>query len=216
VLDNDGTIIKYIGDSVMAAWGAPILEKDHAYKAALAAWQMEEASKIVVLGRALHTRLGICTGEVLAGNLGSPYRFDYTMIGDTTNLASRLEGLNKVVNTSILISDSTHKRLGDRFITRLIGHFALAGKAHGVPIYELICPASESAAAAHKWVGIFAEAIEAIKTGAFEHAKVLFRKTLWERGGEDGPSEFYIKLIAQLEKENALQEWTGVVKLTEK
>jgi adenylate cyclase len=200
----------------MAAWGAPIVEKDHPIKAALAACQMQEASKIVVLGRALRTRLGICTGEVLAGNLGSPYRFDYTMIGDTTNFASRLEGLNKVVKTSILISDSTQKRLGDRFITRLIGHFALAGKAHGLPIHELICPASDSAIAANQWVSIFAEAIEAVKTGAFDQAKVLFRKTLWERGGEDGPSEFYLKQIAQLEKENALQEWTGVVKLTQK
>jgi adenylate cyclase len=216
VLDNDGTIIKYIGDSVMAAWGAPIVEKDHAYKAALAACQMKEASKIVVLGRSLHTRLGICTGEVLAGNLGSPYRFDYTMIGDTTNFASRLEGLNKIVNTGILISDSTRRQLGDKFITRLIGHFALVGKAHGLPIHELICPASDSAVAANQWVSIFDEAIEAIKTGAFDQAKVLFRKTLWERGGEDGPSEFYLKQIAQLEKENALQEWTGVVKLTQK
>jgi len=216
VLDNDGTIIKYIGDSVMAAWGAPIEEKDHAYKAALAAWQMQEASKIVVLGRALHTRLGICTGQVLAGNLGSPYRFDYTLIGDTTNFASRLEGLNKIVNTSILISDSTQRQLRDRFVTRLIGHFALVGKSHGLPIHELICPASDSGAAAHQWVGIYAEAIEAIKTGAFEQAKVLFRKTVWERGGEDGPSEFYLKTIAQLEKENALQEWTGVVKMTQK
>jgi adenylate cyclase len=216
VLENDGTIIKYIGDAVMAAWGAPIEEKDHPYKAALAAWQMKEASKIVVLGRSLTTRVGVCTGSVLAGNLGSPYRFDYTLIGDTTNFASRLEGLNKFVNTSILISDSTQKRLGDRFVTRMVGYFALAGKSHGVPIHELVCPASDPSAGQQQWIGIFGEAIEAIKTGAFEQAKALFRKTVWERGGEDGPSEFYLKKIAQLEKENALQEWTGVVKLLEK
>ena len=217
VLDNDGTIIKYIGDSVMAAWGAPIEEEDHAYKAALAAYQMREASKIVVLGRSLTTRVGVATGPVLAGNLGSPYRFDYTLIGDTTNFASRLEGMNKIVNTSILISDATQKRLGGRFITRLVGHFAPVGKSHGHPIHELLCPASDPAAETHRqWVPLFAEAIEAIKSGAFEQAKGLFRKTVWERGGEDGPSEFYLKKIAQLEKENALQEWTGVVKLTEK
>jgi len=217
VLENDGTIIKYIGDSVMAAWGAPIEEEDHPYKAALAAWQMREASKIVVLGRALTTRVGVASGPVLAGNLGSPYRFDYTLIGDTTNFASRLEGLNKFVNTSILIADATQKRLQDRFVTRLVGHFALVGKSHGLPIHELVCPMSDPSATGHRgWVGIFAEAIEAVKTGAFEQSKVLFRKTVWERGGEDGPSEFYLKKIAQLEKENALQEWTGVVKLTEK
>jgi adenylate cyclase len=217
VLENDGTIIKYIGDSVMAAWGAPVEEKDHPYKAACAALQMREASKIVVLGRALRTRIGVASGPVVAGNLGSPYRFDYTLIGDTTNFASRLESLNKFVNTSILISDSTQKQLGDRFITRLVGHFALAGKSQQLPIHELICTVSEPAAEGHrKWNVIFAEAIDAIKTGAFEQAKGLFRKTIWERGGEDGPSEFYLKKMAQLEKENALQEWTGVVRLSEK
>jgi len=217
VLQNDGTIIKYIGDSVMAAWGAPVDEPDHPYKAALAAWQMREASKVVVLGRTLDTRLGVASGPVLAGNLGSAYRFDYTLIGDTTNIASRLEGLNKFIGTGILISDSTQKRLGDRFVTRMVGHFALVGKAHGQAVHELVCPSSDSRAAEYRqWVAIFAEAIVAVKTGSFEQAKGLFRKTVWERGGEDGPSEFYLKKIAQLEKEQALEEWTGVVKLTEK
>jgi adenylate cyclase len=217
VLDNDGTIIKYIGDAIMAAWGAPLDEKDHPYKAALAAYQMSEASKNVVLGRLLKTRVGVATGPALAGNLGSPYRFDYTLIGDTTNFASRLEGLNKFANTNILISDSTQKAIGDRFVTRLMGHFMLVGKSHGLPVHELICPSSEPAAEGHrKWAALFAEAMEAIKTGQFEQAKVMLRKTVWERGGEDGPSEFYLKKIAELEKEHTLQEWTGVVKLTEK
>jgi adenylate cyclase len=217
VLDNDGTIIKYIGDAIMAAWGAPVEEKDHAYKATLAAYQMSEASKNVVLGRLLKTRVGVATGPALAGNLGSPYRFDYTLIGDTTNFASRLEGLNKFANTNILISDSTQKAIGDRFVTRLMGHFMMVGKSHGLPVHELICPSSEPAAEGHrKWAALFAEAMEAIKTGQFEQAKVMLRKTIWERGGEDGPSEFYLKKIAELEKEHTLQEWTGVVKLTEK
>jgi adenylate cyclase len=178
---------------------------------------MSEASKNVVLGRLLKTRVGVATGPALAGNLGSPYRFDYTLIGDTTNFASRLEGLNKFANTNILISDSTQKAIGDRFVTRLMGHFMLVGKSHGLPVHELICPSSEPAAEGHrKWAALFAEAMEAIKTGQFEQAKVMLRKTVWERGGEDGPSEFYLKKIAELEKEHTLQEWTGVVKLTEK
>ena len=209
--------IVYLDEGSARALGQRInAEKDHPYKASLAAWQMREASKIVVMGHALATRVGVCTGSVLAGNLGSPYRFDYTLIGDTTNFASRLEGLNKFVNTSILISDLTQKRLGNRFITRLVGHFALAGKSHGVPIHELVCPSSDATAAGQQWVGIFVEALDAIKAGSFEQAKVLLRKTVWERGGEDGPSEFYLKKIAQLEKEHTLQEWTGVVKMTEK
>jgi adenylate cyclase len=215
VLENDGTIIKYIGDAVMAAWGAPIDDADHPYKAALAAWQLSEASKIVVMGRALTTRVGVCTGDVVAGNLGSPYRFDYTVIGDSVNFASRLEGLNKFLGTCILISDTTQRRLGDRFITRSLGHFAVAGKAHGTPVHELLCPAANKNGDL-AWLESFKQGLEAIKTGSFEDAKKLLRKAVWERGGEDGPSEFYINKIAELEKANSLQEWTGVVRLSEK
>ena len=140
VLENDGTIIKYIGDAVFACWSAPIVVPDHPAKAAFAAWAMHEASKKVVLGRALTTRVGVCTGEVLAGNLGSPYRFDYTAIGETVNFASRLESLNKVLGTHVLIADTTRQGLGDRFIVRALGNFIVAGKANDVAIHELIAP----------------------------------------------------------------------------
>src|SRR5690349_9106054 len=186
VLDNGGTIIKYIGDSVMAAWGAPIDDPDHPRKAAKAAWELSEASKIVVRGRVLTTRVGVSTGQVLAGNLGSPYRFDYTCIGDTTNLASRLEGMNKMLGTCVLISESTAKRLNDEFVMRLAGYFAVAGKMHGIAVYELLGPAKEGKSD-FAWLPTFNQALEGIKTGAFEEAKALFRKTIWERGGEDGP-----------------------------
>src|ERR1043165_2330513 len=104
VFDNGGTIIKYIGDSVMAAWGVPLEDPKHPHKAVKAALDLSAASKLVVRGRVLTTRVGVSTGQVLAGNLGSPYRFDYTCIGDTTNLASRLEGMNKMVGTDGLLS----------------------------------------------------------------------------------------------------------------
>lgn len=215
VLDNGGTIIKYIGDCVMAAWGAPLEDPDHPKRAVQAAWDLSEASKLIVRGRVLTTRVGVSSGSVLAGNLGSPYRFDYTCIGDTTNLASRLEGMNKMLGTSVLIAESTAKRLDNHFVTRLTGYFAVAGKSHGIAVYEVLGPV-ESAKVGLNWVASFNQALEQVKTGAFEEAKSLFRKTIWERGGEDGPSQFYLKKIAQLEKADQLREWTGIVRLDEK
>jgi adenylate cyclase len=215
VLDNGGTIIKYIGDSVMAAWGAPLEDPEHPKRAARAAWELSEASKLVVRGRVLTTRVGVSTGKVLAGNLGSPYRFDYTCIGDTTNLASRLEGMNKMVGTDVLMSESTAKRLDDQFITRLVGHFAVAGKTHGIAVHELV-GIRKDGEAPPEWLGCFNESLEAIKCGEFEEAKRMLRKTIWQRGGEDGPSQFYLKKMAALEKNDQLREWTGVVRLDEK
>jgi adenylate cyclase len=215
VLDNGGTIIKYIGDSVMAAWGMPLADPEHPRKAVKAAWELSEASKLVVRGRVLTTRVGVSTGNVLAGNLGSPYRFDYTCIGDTTNLASRLEGMNKMLGTTVLISESTAKRLDNEFLTRLTGVFAVAGKTHGIAVYELL-GLTKSTGNDCGWLPTFNQALEGVKAGAFEDAKALFRKTIWERGGEDGPSQFYLKKIAALEKADQLREWTGVVRLDEK
>ena len=199
----------------MAAWGMPLADPDHPKRAVQAAWDLSEASKLIVRGRVLTTRVGVSSGSVLAGNLGSPYRFDYTCIGDTTNLASRLEGMNKMLGTSVLIAESTAKRLDNHFVTRLTGYFAVAGKSHGIAVYEVLGPA-EPSKATPTWLAAFNEAMEAIKTGAFDNAKGLFRKAIWERGGEDGPSQFYLKKMADLEKADKLREWAGVVRLDEK
>jgi adenylate cyclase len=215
ILENQGTIIKYIGDAVMAAWGAPVADADHACNAALAAWQLREASKLVVGGRVLTTRVGLSTGTVAAGNLGSPYRFDYTVVGDTVNLASRLEGLNKMLETSILISEATCHRLDDRFVTRLVGHFAVAGKTHSIPVHELLCPRTNKTGD-FGWISTFDKALRMIKEGDFTAAGGLLRQTVWERGGRNGPSEFYMRKLVELEKCGDLRTWTGVVNLAEK
>ncbi len=215
VLENDGTIIKYIGDAVYACWNAPIADPDHAIKAARAAWAISEASKQVVLGRVLTTRVGVCTGEVVAGNLGSPYRFDYTCIGEPVNFANRLESLNKLLGTGVLIADTTRRAIGDRFVCRALGAFTVVGKTTPVAIHELIAPVEEKPADL-AWLETWDAALQALREGDFAAQQKLLREVVWQRGGADGPSEYYLSLVARLEKEGHLADWTGIVKLTEK
>src|SRR5205085_226889 len=154
ILANKGTIIKYIGDAVFAAWGAPIDEPNHALRAAEAACDLRSLSEMVVQGKTLRTRVGIHSGKVLAGNLGSIYRFDYTMIGDAVNFASRLESLNKYLSTQVLISDAVRKQLSDKFVTHLLGEFRVAGKSQSVVIHELLCR-QQTESGERKWIETF-------------------------------------------------------------
>ncbi|MEY2439732.1 MAG: adenylate cyclase, partial [Verrucomicrobiota bacterium] len=158
ILENKGTIIKYVGDAVMAGWGAPIDEPAHAIRAAEAACDLRCLTELEVRGKKLRTRIGVNSGKVLAGNLGSSFRFDYTMIGDTTNFASRLESLNKYLNTQVLISEAVREQLGDKFITRRLGEFRVAGKTRSVIIHELLCRCAAEAGE-QAWITVFEEGL---------------------------------------------------------
>jgi adenylate cyclase len=215
ILANKGTIIKYIGDAVFAAWGAPIDEPRHAIRAAEAACDLRCLTELQIRGKRLRTRIGIHSGRVLAGNLGSEFRFDYTMIGDAVNFASRLESLNKYLSTQILISDAVRVQLGDQFVTRRLGEFKVAGKTNSVVIHELICRC-EAQNGERKWIDVFEDGLGVFRAGEFARARELMDQTRELRGGADGPSEFYIRKIEKLQGNGAIAEWNGVVELTEK
>ena len=215
ILENKGTIIKYIGDAVFAAWGAPIDEPHHALRAAETACDLRCLSELVVHGQTLRTRIGIHSGKVLAGNLGSSYRFDYTMIGDAVNFASRLEALNKYLHTQVLISDAVRQQLGDGFVTRALGEFRVAGKKQSVVIHELLCRC-DAESGEKSWIEIFEKGLAVFRKGDFEAARDYMERTREKRGGSDGPSEFYLRKIADLEANGHLEDWTGVVELSEK
>ncbi len=215
ILENKGTIIKYIGDAVFAAWGAPIDEPQHAMRAAETACDLRCLSELVVHGKTLRTRVGIHSGRVLAGNLGSSYRFDYTMIGDAVNFASRLESLNKYLSTQVLISDAVRQQLGDGFITRQLGEFRVAGKTNSVIIHELLCRC-DAESGEKSWIEAFEKGLSVFRAGEFEAARVEMDHTRALRGGSDGPSEFYLRKITQLEANGHLGDWTGIVELSEK
>lgn len=215
VLESDGTIIKYIGDAVLAVWGAPLPDAKHPQKAALAACRLHEASALIVEGQRVRTRVGLHTGLVLAGNLGSAQRFDYTVIGDPVNFASRLEGLNKYFGTDILISDATRQRLGDAFLTRCLGEIRVAGKTEPVTIHELLGPAVANTAPP-PWLAPFARALAAFRAGDLAQAVPLFEQARTERGGADGPAELYLKEIAKLATAPLPPDWRGIIEISTK
>lgn len=144
VNQEHGTIDKFIGDGVMAFWGAPALLDDHAWRSCVAAmriqrgmdalnerWRAEEL-------KPLNVRIGIHCDAVLVGNIGSRERMSYTVVGDGVNVASRLEGINKEFNTRILISHSVYKEAGERLCVRPIDDVTVKGRRSKVPIYELM------------------------------------------------------------------------------
>ncbi|MEA3213288.1 MAG: adenylate cyclase [Chthoniobacter sp.] len=212
ILDSDGTIINFVGDSVLAVWGAPLADPDHARKAVLAAWRLHVSSLIEIDGRALRTRVGVHTGQVLAGNIGSIQRFDYAVVGDTVNFASRLEGLNKHLGTNILISDVLRQQLGDTFLSRCLGEFRVVGKKEGHVVHELLGPTE--ATPRPPWLDGFAQGLEAFRRGDLEIAERQMRETLARTEGADGVANFYLQQIATLRATGCPPDWQGVVEFT--
>ena len=151
IQNQGGTIDKFIGDAVMAFWGAPAPNPDHAVdccRAALACRRaMEEAGLVDDHGQPVKIRIGINSGDMLVGNIGSEVRLNYTVIGDAVNIASRLESTNKVYGSTIIIGPETRRLAGDRIVVRELDRLAVYGRAGGLQIYELLGMADEFDAA---------------------------------------------------------------------
>ncbi|MGC1456502.1 MAG: adenylate/guanylate cyclase domain-containing protein, partial [Nitrospirota bacterium] len=142
ILKHNGTIDKYIGDAIMAFWGAPVKMADHAEKAVLAAVEMLEGLKEV--NKTLRERgfdqevkigIGINTGEATIGNIGSEQKKNYTVVGDTVNLSSRLEGITKEFKTPLLFSEYTYEKIKSRIDCKLMGNVKVKGREQPVTIY---------------------------------------------------------------------------------
>ncbi|MDH4200306.1 MAG: adenylate/guanylate cyclase domain-containing protein [Spirochaetia bacterium] len=144
IIDYKGTIDKYMGDAIMAFWGAPLELKEHAYYACVAALRNLQALKSLQqkwseAGKpVIDIGIGLNTGNAVVGNMGSSHRMDYTVMGDTINLGSRLEGTNKQYGTRIIISEFTYAHVKDRVIVRELDDIRVKGKKEPVKIYELI------------------------------------------------------------------------------
>ncbi len=222
ILEEHGTVIKFIGDAIYAAWGAPLPQPDQAERAVRAALALEKATHLEIPiplpdgstgSFPVRTRIGIHTGEALAGNLGSKRRFDYTLIGDSVNFAARLEGLNKYTGTTILLSDATAQRLHNQFLLRPLGIFQVKGKQQGLPIHE---PLGDHSTPPPTWLPTWLHALHAWNHRDFHAARAAFESVRSQRGGSDGPSEFYLARLTKAEQLPATAPWSPTIVLDEK
>lgn len=220
VTDTRGTIDKFIGDAVMAFWNAPAPEAEHAALACEAAVRMRRVSaRLAVSGTAdsarttLNTRIGINTGEMVVGNMGSKDIFDYSVIGSEVNAAARLEPLNKDFGTRTIVSGSTmaeaERTRPGVFAFRRLADVVLKGTNRQIAVYELCGLREEIAPEALTAIGIFEKALELYMLGRFAEARPLFSKTM-EAMPDDGPSKIYLALSARYEEDPPEDGFTGL------
>ena len=211
---HGGTVDKYLGDGILAFWGAPEEDPAHARRAAVAALDCAAAAGAAKL----RTRIGLATGPVLVGNIGTPERMNYTVMGDTVNLASRLEGLNKAYGTRILVSEATAAALGSEVIARAVDVVAVKGKSKGVKVYELLARATGVPAedADRRWLAEISELTLADYVARdFAKASAGWARILESRPG-DLPAARMKERADAYEAEPPPADWTGVTIAKEK
>ncbi len=214
VFDHRGTVDKLMGDAVMAFFGAPVRLADAEAQAAETALEMLAAlgsfRRSGVPGAdGLHAGIGINTGEVTLGNLGSDRFMDYTVIGDAVNLASRLEGLNKVYGTEAIVSESTARRLDERFALRELDRVQVKGKGQAVTIYQLLGYRDRLASATWEASQLFGEGLGRYRARDWDRADALFGQVLQLTPG-DTAAELYRQRISRLRQAALPQDWQGV------
>ncbi len=212
VFPTDGTVVKFIGDAIFAIWNAPDPQADHAWRACEAALRFRDQAVMEVRGKPLVTRIGLHTGEANVGNFGSRERFDYTAFGESINMASRLEGLNKHLGTLTLMSAVTHSMVGGKFLTRHLGRFVLKGFEKAVEVHELVGRVEDAPKFAELHES-FAAGLAAFQSGDRESALVAF-EAIAQRWPDDGPTQFYLRTLAELGVGG--DAGTGEVELKEK
>ncbi|MBE0603644.1 MAG: adenylate/guanylate cyclase domain-containing protein, partial [Deltaproteobacteria bacterium] len=213
--EEGGTVDKYIGDAIVAFWNAPIDQPDHAERAARSALRCQE--KLAEMrplfrektGKDLFMRIGLNTGSAVVGNMGSRNRFDYTVLGDAVNLASRLEGINKQFGTYILASEALRNTLPETFQAREISTVAVVGRKEPVRVFELL--SRKDLEARGKEISSFAEGLKAFTAGDFPAALEKFLPT----ADTDPPAASYAKKCRAL-IERPPERWEGVWVMTEK
>lgn len=219
ILRNKGTLDKYMGDAIMCFWGAPLDIPEHARLACNAALEMTtELEKInqewkEKYGLTIGLRIGLHTGEMNVGNMGSEQVFSYTVMGDNVNLGSRLEGVNNVYGTTVIASQATAATAGDSFFFRALDHVQVKGKEDAVQILELVCRA-EAAAEHAEWVHAFEAGLESYRLGNWDEAKASFGTALSLRP-QDMASKVFIERVEEM-RLNPKRGWDGVWRMNSK
>jgi len=221
IVTYDGYLNKYEGDAIMAFWGAPIAQPDQAVRACFAALDMTERLRKLQLTfkeqglPAMNTRIGINTGLVFVGNFGSKKKLDYTAIGDHVNLASRLEGANKAMRTSLLIAEATFNGAKEFIEARRLGRIRVVGRDTPVGIHELICRAGEMTQQMKDVRTEFEAGLVAYDKGDWAEVEARMKRVL-EIRPEDGPAQVYLEQVEERKGKPVPEGWDGVIKLESK
>jgi adenylate cyclase len=218
---RNGTIDKFIGDAVMAFWGAPTPNDRHATDACAAALEFRHrlgqrcAERAGDGGVPLRIRVGINTGRMLVGNIGSNQRLSYTVIGDAVNVASRLEAINKRYGTEILIGEDTRAAAGDAVLVRRLDWVAVYGRTQGLAVYELLGMADHGASQKLEWVAAYEAGLDAYARRDWAAAAELFESAIAVRG-DDLPSQIFVERCRKYLASPPPGDWTAVSILAEK
>jgi adenylate cyclase len=215
VMKYEGTVDKFEGDAIIAFFGAPIDFKDHATRTCYAALDMQK--RLAELrsiwkkqGRhELFMRIGINTGEVTVGNMGSENRFDYTMIGDPVNVAARLEGANKQYHTHTMLSEFTYELAKDDIEVRELDSIRVVGKKEPIKIYELLGRKGEMADYLRLILPHYQEGLEHYKNQRWEEGITCFENAL-NLYEDDGPSLTYFERCITFQYHPPPRDWDGV------
>jgi adenylate cyclase len=221
ILKYQGMLDKFVGDEVMAVFGAPYHMEDHAEKACFAALDMMRTldklkEKWTEQGReTFNIGIGVNTGDMIVGNLGSTQIFDYTVIGDAVNLGARLEGINKVYQTAknIIISEFTKKEIGDAIVTRELDSVRVKGKKKPVAIFELVGE-KDVIVYPEEFLVHFSEGLAGYKGMDWDRAIKEFRSAMKVK--EDEVSNMYLKRCQHFKKHPPSDDWDGVFTLKTK
>jgi adenylate cyclase len=217
IKQNGGFVVELKGDSILAIWKAQGPDSTLGKQACVAALELADA-----VGRfnqafpsvSLPTRIAVHAGEIYMGNIGAGDHYEYGVTGDTVNTAARLDGLNKYLETQILVSQEAIGDL-DGFLTRNAGNFLLKGKTQPVMVYELLGRAVEARENQKRACAIFSDALTAFRRRDWDAAENKFHQCMDVLGG-DGLSRFYLKLCDEYRKHPPPGSWTGVISVDEK
>ena len=240
VLDNSGTIDKYEGDAIIGFFGAPVWIENHAVQACRSAILMKRREKEIVgnimnpegefhhaltklVGlnvlrkeRPLYTRIGLNTGDMVVGFMGTPAKMDYTIMGNAVNLAARLEGVNKQYYThGILISEYTRDQIGDEFVVRPLSRITVVGIPVPVRIFELLEFITDAPPEMMEMLRQWEEAFKAYEGKNFEGAKKIFAE-VYRKDPEDKVAKLYLDRCEEFIATPPPADWDGVDNLTEK
>ncbi len=223
ILEMRGTIDKYEGDAIISFFGAPIDLPDHARRACLSAVRMKRVEqelneRLVEEERTpgpLLTRIGINTGEMVVGNMGTLQKMDYTMMGNAVNLAARLEGVNKQYGTWVLASEATRNEAGDHFAYRKLDRVRVVGIETPVRLFEVVEEANQLDPLVKEALDTFHEGLDLFENRDWEQARKRFQDVLSARPG-DGPATFFAKRCAEFQKKAPPANWDGVFNLSSK